>query len=212
MKKLISMMMLAVVMVGCGKGDKIESAFSEYVKTEKIPNYNGIVSVECTDTMDFTKVNPISYITNQIDSVDTLLKTKVEQMTKFYGNLSPVKKQQLALEYARIGAECGGLWVNDAHDKDKVLNEYKDAMDELSPYKEPLYFYHIIAKVGSNDISFYGFSCGDEITFVKAEDISDATRKNEKMVRYHEAMMNVVRTKIVPHSVLIDDIDKLMSK
>lgn len=211
MKKLIVMMMLTAAIASCNKGDKIQSAFSEYVKTEKIPNYNGIVSIECADTMDFVKVPPVTYIKNQIDSVDTLLRSKVEKMTEFYGNLGYSEKRQLATEVARIGAECGELWVNNSRDN-QALNEFKDAVEEISPYNEPLYFYHIIAKVGASDISFYGFSCGEEISFVKAENISDAIRKNEKLTQYENALMNVIRTNVAPCAMLIDDIDKLMSK
>lgn len=36
-------------------------------------------------------------------------------------------------------------------------------------------------------------------------------KKNEKMVNLQNVMMNVIKTKLVPHSILIDDIDKLMS-
>ena len=209
MKKLIAMMMLAVVMVGCQKRDKIESTFMEYAETEKIPNFNGISSIECVDTMSFTDKDPISIIENQIDSVNSLLKNKVEKMTEYYGNLSYSKKQQLALEFARIGAETGELWVNDTKNDD-TIDELKDALDTLSPYKEPLYMYHIIAKVGNNDISFYGFACGEDITFVKADELSDAMKKNEKLVNLQDAMMSVIRTKLVPHTILIDDIDKMM--
>ena len=214
MKKLIAMMMLAVMMVGCQKGDKIESAFTEYAETENIPNFNGVVSIECTDTLDFVKTAPISVLEHQADSVKALLRAKMTEMTDFYGDLNYSKKQQLATEFARIGAECGELWVNDTHDihGNHALNKLKDAMEALSPYKEPLYFYHIIAKVGSNDISYYGFVCGEDISFVKADDLSDAMRKNDKLVQFQEAMMNVVRTDFVPYSVLIDDIDKLMGK
>lgn len=147
-------MMLAVVMVGCQKGDEIESAFTEYAETQKIPNFNGVVSIECVDTMSFTDKDPIKIVENQIDSVNNLLKTKVEAMTEYYGNLSYSKKQQLALEFARIGAETGELWVNDTKN-DNTIDELKDALEALSPYKEPLYMYHIIAKVGNNDISFF---------------------------------------------------------
>lgn len=131
-------------------------------------------------------------------------------MTTYYGSLSNVKKQQLATEFARIGAEYGEFCVNNTGNKD-AINALKDALDELSPYGEPLYIYHIIANIGANDISFYGFSCGKDILFVKANDLSDAMRKNEKLVRLQEAMMQIVSTKMVPCSMLIDDIDKLMS-
>jgi len=210
MKKLIVMMMLAVLMVGCGKGDKIETAFSEYAEAESIPNYKGISSIECTDSLPFEDVANVSKIRFQVDSIQKLLTSKVEEMTEFYSKLSSSKKQQLATEYARIGAECGDLWVNKTRNNDETINELKNALDDLSPYKEPLYIYKIIAKVGTNDIPFYGFSCGEDISFVKADDLSDAMRKNEKLVKFQDAMMNVVRKDMVPYSVLIDDIDNLM--
>lgn len=211
MKKLIVMMMLAVMMVGCDNGNKVESAFKKFAETENIPNFDGISSIECTDTLDFVKTAPISSLQHQADSVKNLLRTKMENMTEFYRNLSYTKKRQLATEVARIGAECGELWVNDPRDN-QALNQLKDAKDALSPYDEPLYFYHIIAKIGTNNISFYGFSCGEDISFVKADDLSDAMRKNEKLSKFQQAMMNVIKTDFVPYSILIDDIDNLMSK
>lgn len=208
MKKLIAivMMMLAVIMVGCNKGDKIEKAFSEYAKAENIPNYNGISKIECTDSLPFDELVAIPKIEFQIDSIKKLLDAKVQDLTSYYGGLSYVKKQQLGTEYARIGAEYGELCVNDIG-SDEPINTLKDALEELSPYRQPLYIYHIIAKVGTQDISYFAFSVGDDISFVKAEDKSDAMRKNKKLSQFQDAMMNVVRTKFVPRSMLIDDID-----
>lgn len=212
MKKILILIltMLTVAIVGCKHDNRIESAFKEFAKSEKIPNFNGISTIECTDTLPFDDVANVPRIEAQIDSVKGLLTEKIQKMTTYYGNLSNVKKQQLATEFARIGAEYGEFCVNNTGNKD-AINALKDALDELSPYGEPLYIYHIIAKIGTNDISFYGFSCGKDILFVKANDLSDAMRKNEKLVRLQEAMMQIVSTKMVPCSMLIDDIDKLMS-
>ena len=70
--------MLAVVMVGCQKGDEIESAYG-VCGNPKIPNFNGVVSIECVDTMSFTDKDPIKIVENQIDSVNNLLKPKWRQ-------------------------------------------------------------------------------------------------------------------------------------
>ena len=90
MKKLIAivMMTLAVVMVGCSKGDKIEKAFSEYAKTENIPNYNGISKIECTDSLPFDELTAIPKIESQIDSIKKLLDAKIQDLTSYYGGLS----------------------------------------------------------------------------------------------------------------------------
>lgn len=211
MKKLIAivMMTLAVVMVGCSKGDKIEKAFSEYAKTENIPNYNGISKIEYTDSLPFDELTAIPKIESQIDSIKKLLDAKIQDLTSYYGGLSYAKKQQFGTEYARIGAEYGELCVTDI-DNDEPINALKDALEELSPYRQPLYVYHIIAKVGTQDISYFAFSVGDDISFVKAEDKSDAMRKNIKLCKFQDAMMNVIRTKFVPRSMLIDDIDSFI--
>ena len=211
MKKLISMMLmlLSVIMVGCSNGDKIEKAFGEYAKNENIPNYNGINKIECTDSLPFDELAAIPKIESQIDSIKKLLDAKIQDLTSYYGGLSYAKKQQLGTEYARIGAEYGELCVNDI-DNDEPINTLKDALEDLSPYRQPLYVYHIIAKVGTQDISYFAFSVGDDITFVKAEDKSDAMRKNKKLCQFQDAMMNVVRTKFVPRTMLIDDIDKFI--
>lgn len=78
MKKLISMMLmlLAVIMVGCSNGDKIEKAFCEYAKNENIPNYNGISKIECTDSLPFDELAAIPKIESQIDSIKKLLDAK----------------------------------------------------------------------------------------------------------------------------------------
>ncbi len=211
MKKLISMvlMLLAVIMVGCNKGDKIEKAFSEYAKTENIPDYNGISKIECTDSLSFDELVAIPKIESQIDSIKELLDTKIQDLTSYYGGLSYAKKQQLATEYARIGAEYGELCVNDIGN-DEPINALKDALEDLSPYRQPLYVYHLIAKVGTQDISYFAFSMGDDISFVKADDKLDAMRKNKKLSQFQDAMMNVIRTKFVPRSMLIDDIDNFI--
>lgn len=212
MKKILTLIlsMLTVAIVGCKQDNRMESAFKEFAKAEKIPNFNGISSIECTDTLPFDDVANVPRIEAQIDSVKGLLTEKIQKMTTYYGGLNNVKRQQLATEFARIGAEYGEFCVNNTGNKD-AINALKDALDELSPYGEPLYIYHLIANIGAKDISFYGFSCGKDILFVKADDLSDAMRKNEKLVRLQEAMMQIVRTKMVPCSLLIDDIDKLMN-
>lgn len=213
MKKLITVVMLmlaiVIVVVGCNNGDKIEKAFDEYAKNENIPNYNGISRIECTDSLPFDGLVAIPKIESQIDSIKKLLNAKIQDLTSYYGGLNYAKKQQLGTEYARIGAEYGELCVNDI-DNDGSINALKDALEELSPYRQPLYVYHIIAKVGTQDISYFAFSVGDDISFVKAEDKSDAMRKNKKLCQFQDAMMNVVRTKFVPRSMLIDDIDKFI--
>ena len=210
MKKLIAiMLMLLPMLVGCSKGDKIEQAFSEYAKEQNIPDYKGISHIECTDSVPFAELVAIPKIELQIDSIKELLDNKVREMTDYYGGLSYANKQRLATEYARIGAEYGELCVTDIDNKEPI-NALKDALEELSPYKHPLYVYHIVAKVGTQDVSFYAFAVGDDISFVKADGKDDAMRKNPKLVRFQEAMMNVVRTKFVPRSMLIDDIDSFM--
>lgn len=210
MKKIIAivMMMLAVVMVGCNKGDKIEKAFSEYAKTENIPDYNGVESIELVDSV--VSNDAVSKIEFQADSVSKLLDKKIKDLTAYYGGLSYSDKQQYATEYARIGAEYGEICVNNTGN-DEAIIALKDAVENLSPYKQPLYIHHIKAKIGSQSISFYSFSVGDEVSIIKAEDINDAMRKNDKFVKWRDAIEAVVRTKFVPQSMLIDDIDKFIS-
>lgn len=208
MKKLMAMMlMLLPMLVGCNKGNKIEQAFSEYAKEQNIPDYKGISNIELVDSVIVT--DAISNIEFRVDSVKALLDSKFKDLTNYFGNLPYGKKQQLATECARIGAEYGEICVNDLGDNESI-NALKDAVEELSPYKQPLYIHHIITKVGAQEISFYAFSVGDDIFFVKADNITDAMRKNPKIAQWQDAMMNVVRTCFVPQSMLIDDIDSFM--
>ena len=195
--------------MGCDKGDKEERAFSEYAKNQNIPNYNGISSIECTDSILFAEYAAIPTIEHQIDSVKKCLDKKVRDMVAYYGTLNYANKQRLATEYARIGAEYGELCVNDI-DSREPIDAIQDALEELSPYKLPLYIYHIIAKVGAHDVSFYAFAVGDDISIVKADDKADAMRKNQKLMRFQEAIMDVINTKLVPRSMLIDDVDSFM--
>ncbi len=201
------MLMLLPILVGCNKGNKIEQAFTEYAKEQNIPDYKGISNIEIVDSVIVT--DAISNIELRVDSVKALLDSKFKDLTNYFGDLPYGKKQQLATECARIGAEYGEICVNDLGDN-KSITALKDAVEALSPYKQPLYIHHIIAKIGAQEISFYAFAVGDDISFVKADNITDAIRKNPKMEQWHDAMMNVVQTNFVPHSMLIDDIDNFM--
>ncbi|WP_289755301.1 hypothetical protein [uncultured Duncaniella sp.] len=208
MKKLLTiLLMMLPMLVGCNKDNKIEQAFSEYAKEQNIPDYKGISNIEIVDSVIVT--DAISKIEFQADSVKDLLDVKFKDLTEYVHNLPNGKKQRLATECARIGAEYGEICVNDLGDN-KSITALKDAVEELSPYKQPLYIYHIIANVGVQEISFYAFAVGDDLSFVKTDDITDAIRKNPKTARWQEAMMNVIRSCFVPHSMLIDDIDRFM--
>lgn len=212
MKKLIVMTMLAALMVGCSRRDKIETAFYEYAETENIPNYKGIKSIECTDTIPYEELANIPETEAQIDSVKTLLTDKVNAMMDYVKTLSHSQGERIINEVARIGAEYGEICVKDLDlNNGESVAKLKEALDEVSPYKEPLHIYHIVAKIGGrNDISFYGFSCGEDISFVKADDKGEAVLKNKKLAKLFNAMQEVISAKIVPHSMLIDDIDKIM--
>ncbi len=69
MKKILILIltMLTVAIVGCKQDNRIESAFKVFAKSEKIPNFNGISSIECTDTLPFDDVANVPRIEAQID-------------------------------------------------------------------------------------------------------------------------------------------------
>lgn len=215
MKKLTFILLLfasILSLTACGSDSKVESAFKDYAKTENIPNFKGIKSIECTDTIPYEEIANIEETEHQIDSVKTLLLDKFSAMTDYVKTLSYAQGKKIVNKVALIGTKVGDIGLNSLNNNNESIGKLKNALEEVSPYKDTLYIYHIIAKVGDNDISYYGFSCGEDISFVKADRKEDAVSKNEKLMNVFNASMYIIETEIVPRSMLIDEINEIMNQ
>lgn len=206
MKKLIAIMLLSTLIVGCSQKPKspVEARFERFINTEKLTNdYIGVDSIVLLDSVNLSAHYDELLAYN--DSIKTAL---YEEMELASNNFGKVRNEKEAIEATKLV-----LRLSEATDEDveSPIKEKISIFLEDIPNADGWYAtYRIVAKFKNGERIYYAhnFAFEDTIT-ISTEIAGGLTRKAERITEYFVDYMVKVSA---PKSVLLGDVRDFRKK
>lgn len=207
MKKLIVMMLLAVLMVGCSHKPKspIEARFERFINTENLANdYIGIDSIVLLDSVNLFAHYDKLIVYN--DSIKTVLFAEMKELNS--KEMYKVRSEKDAINHLGLIYRLSEVTNKEveAPIKEKIslfLEDIPNADGWYSTYK-------IVARFKSGERVYYAhnFAFEDTIT-ISTDRVGGLTRKAERITDYFVDYMVKVSA---PKGVLLDDVKDFRKK
>ncbi len=208
MKKLIVMMMLAVLVVGCSQKQKspVEARFERYVQSENLTdNISRVDSIVLVDSI--TIIKQLEWIDNMSDSLDNCVLESIKLMADakyIYNEARAIEAADIALRYTNIVSgnrkeKADGL-------KDKILVFVDDNKENKCYYLEHKIY---VTTPEGHDI-YNSRTIGYEDSIIIYKDPKQAwTTKSSRIGTYlRDYMTETVASKMV----LMDEINTFLGK
>lgn len=207
MKKLIVMMMLAVIMVGCNNKSStpVEERFEQYINAENLKEV--FVKVDSIILLDSVNLNShYNELISYNDSIKAILFQELEPVSNGFGGA--VRAQKDAIEAVNLILRLSKVTDKEVEVaiKEKISIFLEDIPETKSWYKT----YKIVANFNDGKRFYYAhnFAFEDTIT-ISTEVYGGMTHKAERITNYFVDYMSKVSA---PKSVLLDDVRAFSAK